>query len=206
MSIKDKVPNPWRKRYQEAAFRNVQFFVESDAQQGGRRVAVHEYPKRNTPYAEDMGHKALRFLVQGYLIGPNYWDQKNRLIDALEKDGPGLLRLPLPFEMTDKMVMVMSYTVTEAREKGGYCTVEMDFVEYGDPEFRREVSTSGQVEDDAFQLEDQLIGPPARKTDEQISKMVGYALVKKSAGEMNASLEARMNRLTPWGNFMTFIP
>lgn len=202
MKIKD-IKNPWRLRYQEAAFRNVQFFVDSDSRQGGRRVAMHEYPKRNTPYAEDMGRKALRFLVQGYLIGPNYWDQKVRLITALEKDGPGLLRLPLPWEMADVMVMVMSYTVTESREKGGYCTVEMDFAEYGDPAFRQNVETTGVVEDAAFKLEDQLIGPQDRKTDEQISKMLGYALVHKSAGEMNASLAAAVNRNKTWGNFMS---
>ena len=101
MTIKTKLPNPWRDRYQPAAFRNAQFFVETDARVGGRRVAPHEYPKRNTPYSEDMGRKALRFLVQGYLIGPKYWDQKNRLIAELDKDGPGLLRLPLPYNMAD---------------------------------------------------------------------------------------------------------
>ena len=106
MTIKTKLQNPWRDRYQPAAFRNAQFFVETDARVGGRRVAVHEYPKRNTPYAEDMGRKALRFLVQGYLIGPHYWEQKNRLIAELDKDGPGLLRLPLPYNMADVKVTV----------------------------------------------------------------------------------------------------
>jgi hypothetical protein len=181
MSLKTKHPNPWRSRYQEAAFRNVQFFVETDARQGGRRVAMHEYPKRNTPYAEDMGRKAQRFLVQGYLIGKNYWDQKNLLITALEKDGPGLLRLPLPYLMQDVKVMVSAYTVTEAREKGGYCQVEMDFIEYGDPQYRQSISTAGRIEDKAFALEDQKIGPVDRLTDEEIGDMLGYALVHKSA-------------------------
>ena len=180
MKIKDH-KNPWRDRWQEAAFRNVQFFVETDARQGGRRIAMHEYPKRNTPYAEDMGRKANRFLVAGYLIGPNYWEQKNRLVEALEKDGPGMLRLPLPYRMADVKVQVMAYTVTEARERGGFCTVEMDFIEYGDPEYRQQISTAGQIEDSAFKLEDQHIGPATRKTDEEVTRMLGYALVHQSA-------------------------
>jgi prophage DNA circulation protein len=182
MTIKTKLPNPWRSRYQPAAFRNAQFFVETDMRVGGRRVAVHEYPKRNTPYAEDMGRKATRILVQGYLIGPHYWEQKNRLIGELDKDGPGLLRLPLPYQMADVKVTVVSYTVVEGRERGGMCVLEMDFVEYGDPQFRAQVSTAGQIEDSAFKLEDQLIGPAKQVTNDQITKMLGYALVHKSAG------------------------
>jgi len=203
MSIKTKHPNPWRNKYQEAAFRGVQFYVETDARQGGRRVALHEYPKRNTPYAEDMGRKAKRFLVQGYLIGPKYLEQKYRLVDALEKDGPGMLRLPLPYQMQDEKVMVMSYTVTEARERGGYCQVDMDFTEYGDPQFRQSISTTGQIEDSAFKLEDQMIGPPGQLTDKGIERMLGYALVHRSAdaGDRAASLKGATKFGMQHGNF-----
>lgn len=196
MTIKTKLPNPWRDRYQPAAFRNAQFYVETDARVGGRRVAPHEYPKRNTPYSEDMGRKAFRYLVQGYLIGPKYWDQKNLLIGELDKDGPGLLRLPLPYNMADVKVMVLAYTVTEGREKGGFCTVEMDFIEYGDPQYRQQISTAGQIEDSAFKLEDQKIGPPSRMTDEQILKLLRYAEVHKSAKAGVPTVSQAVNALT----------
>ena len=187
MTIKTKLPNPWRDRYQPAAFRNAQFFVETDARVGGRRVAVHEYPKRNTPYAEDMGRKAFRYLVQGYLIGPHYWDQKNRLVAELDKDGPGLLRLPLPYQMADVNVMVNGYTATDARERGGYCSVEMDFAEYGDPTYRQEISTTAVINEAATQTENYLIGP-IRK--DQVPNAVPYARVHNSANinQMNAAL------------------
>jgi hypothetical protein len=147
-----------------------------------------------------MGRKAKRFLVQGYLIGPKYWEQKNHLIEALEKDGPGLLRLPLPYQMHDVKVMVMAYTVTEAREKGGYAQLDMDFIEYGDPQYRQQISTAGQIEDKAFTLEDQLIGPPKRKTDEQIEWMLGYALVHQSA-DAGDRLAGAVGQLTSRGDF-----
>jgi len=204
MSLKSKHPTPWRDKYQEAHFRGVQFFVETDARQGGRRVAVHEYPKRNTPYAEDMGRKAKRFLVQGYLIGKNYLEQKTRLVNALEKDGPGQLRLPLSSMLGDEKVMVNSYTVTEARERGGYCTIEMDFIEYGDPQYRQQISTAGQIEDSAFKLEDQMIDPPkGQLTDKGVERMLGYALVHRSAdaGDRAASLKGATGFGMQHGNF-----
>jgi hypothetical protein len=150
-----------------------------------------------------MGRKAKRFLVQAYLIGPKYWDQKNRLIDALEKDGPGQLRLPLPYMMEDIKVMVMAYTVTESREKGGFCSVEMDFIEYGDPQYRQQISTSGQIEDKAFALEDQLIGPPGHLTDKGVERMLGYALVHRSAdaGDRAANLNSAIKQNLGHGNF-----
>lgn len=155
MSAIRDIHNPWRDRYQAASFRGALFHVETEQRHGGRRTVVHEYPKRNKPYAEDMGRSAVRFTVQGYLIGPNYLDLKDALINALEQDGSGTLRLPLPFQGQDMEVMVMQYGITESRERGGMCGVEMDFVEAGSPGFSQvNVSTPAQVEDSAKKLED----------------------------------------------------
>ena len=159
MQIREVKNAPWRDKWQTALFRDATFFVETNARAGGRRVALHQYPKRNVPYAEDMGRTANRFVVQGYLIGPAYLDLKDNLIEALEKDGPGWLRLPLPYKMSDVQVMVMSYSVTEARERGAYCVFEMDFIEYGDPEDRETVSTVETINSTATKMEDTLIGP-----------------------------------------------
>jgi len=155
MRIKD-LKNPWRDKWQNASFRGERFFVEGDMRSSGRRVVVHEYPKRNVPYSEDMGRVAVQIKVQGYLIGPKYLDLKNALIAALEKDGPGMLRLPLPYQMADIKVMVNSYSVTEARERGGFCTVDMQFSEYGDPSYREVISTGEAIDKSANDLEKEL--------------------------------------------------
>ena len=63
----------------EALFRDEIFYVDSDSATGGRRVALQEYPKRNTPYAEDMGRTARTFQVQGFLIGPFYHELNDKL-------------------------------------------------------------------------------------------------------------------------------
>ena len=142
-AIRD-IHNPWRDRYQAASFRGAIFHVETEQRHGGRRTVVHEYPKRNVPYSEDMGRSAVRFSVQGYLIGPDYLDRKDALIAALEQDGPGTLRLPLPYQGQDMEVMVVQYGITESRERGGMCGVDMDFVEAGKPGFS-DVSTVTQA-------------------------------------------------------------
>lgn len=132
--------NPWRDRMQTASFRDALFKVEIGARQGGRRTVVHQYPKRDLPYAEDMGRSAVRFTVQGYLIGPNYLTEKDALIAALEQDGPGTLRMQWPYQGADIEVMCINYTVTETRERGGMCGIDMDFVEAGKPGFNNVMS------------------------------------------------------------------
>lgn len=135
----------WRTHFRQALFRDEIFFVETGNEAGGRRVAMHEYPKRNVPYAEDMGRAARVFSVQGYLIGPFYFELKDKLIAALEKDGPGRLRLPMMYMRSDMTVMVQSYTITEARERGAFCGVAMQFCEYGNPKGRENISTPSQI-------------------------------------------------------------
>lgn len=143
-----RIHNPWRDKYKQGSFRGVGFLIENNARTSGRRTVPHQYPKRNEPYAEDMGREARTFRLTGFLIGPQYLDERDALIQELEKDGPGVLRVPLPF-VEDKggeiNVMNTRYVVSEAREKGGYCQIDMDFIEYGKPGFGT-VMTETKVE------------------------------------------------------------
>lgn len=126
-------PYAWRTRLKPASFRGAQFHVETDSQSGGRRVALHEYPKKNQPYAEDMGRHATSHAIEGYLImGPtnlDYTGPRDALIRALDADGPGQLVHPSLGPMS---VMCERYTVIETRDKGGYCKFDMVFIEAGD--------------------------------------------------------------------------
>lgn len=97
--------NPWRDKLKPASFRGASFKVDTDIRRGGRRVVLHQYPKRDDPYAEDLGRSARRFVVQGYLIGPEYLVLRDILIAALEEAGPGTLKLPLAFQSEEVEVM-----------------------------------------------------------------------------------------------------
>jgi prophage DNA circulation protein len=172
MKISD-LHNGWRDVWAVAKFRDAEFYVETNARQGGRRVALHQYPKRSVPYAEDMGRTANQFIVQGYCIGPYYLGRKDDLIEKLEMDGPGTLVLPLQYKLIDVEVMVASYSVTESRERGGICMVEMNFIEYGDPNYRETPSIPAQVEQSAAAVEQAVVGPQTPQQAEQTQEETG---------------------------------
>lgn len=143
------IKNPWRQLLQTpASFRQVIFHVETGARASGRRVVLHEYPKRNDPYAEDMGRAARRFHFTGYLIyrpppkdpyyrGAGYWydytTQRIALVHALELDEGGPLVHPVFCREGPINVLVERYSMTESRERGGYTEFDMQFVEVGKP-------------------------------------------------------------------------
>jgi prophage DNA circulation protein len=132
----------WRRSYRRASFRDAQFYVDTAVRESARRVVLHEFPKRDVPYAEDMGRKARGFVVRGYCIAyvndtqfpndplkrKNYIPARDALIVALETDGPAILQLPLLGALN---VACASYRVTEEDKFGGYCVFDMTFQEYG---------------------------------------------------------------------------
>ncbi|MCJ2067749.1 DNA circularization N-terminal domain-containing protein [Methylobacterium sp. J-030] len=119
---------PWRLQLRSASFRGVGFHVEVGALAGGRRIALHEFPKRDTPYAEDMGRRARRFPVTGYIVDEDYIPQRDALIAALEAGGGGTLVHPT---LGTFRVACDGFSAIERRDKGGYVEFEMTFVEAG---------------------------------------------------------------------------
>src|SRR5215471_8324607 len=103
-TIRD-VKTPWRDELLPASFRGAMFHVDSGSKESGRRIVVHEFPKRDIPYAEDMGRRSMEFSVRGYCITfpvdtsvdlymRDYRLSRDALITALEMEGPGPLQLP----------------------------------------------------------------------------------------------------------------
>lgn len=137
-------PDDWRHLHLvQASFNNAMFFCEANSRESGRRIVEHEFPKKELPYAEDMGRHAREFTVRAYcIVFPYDRDQnapqqlfmrdytiiRNRLIDALETEGPGVLQLPTQPAQT---VVCTKYRLTEEERFGGYCTFDITFLEYG---------------------------------------------------------------------------
>jgi prophage DNA circulation protein len=130
-TIQEVAPAPWRLRLQPASYMGVEFHVEHQGRSGGRRVVLHEYPKRDKPYAEDMGRAAFRYQMTGYIIGPSYHEGKRALMNALDSSEGG--QLVDPYIGEPKMCICERYSVSETRERGGYCQFEMTFVDLGAP-------------------------------------------------------------------------
>lgn len=84
----------WRDLRREASFRGVPFWVDSDSVPVGRRTQLHEYPKRDQPLVEDMGRQTREYKFDGFIIGPDFISQRDRLLVALDTPGPGELVHP----------------------------------------------------------------------------------------------------------------
>lgn len=84
----------WLDDYRQAKFRSAYFYVSNAENSSGRRSAVHEFPKQDTPYVEDMGRKARTHRIEAYILGEDYFSIRDELQQALEKEGPGKLVHP----------------------------------------------------------------------------------------------------------------
>jgi prophage DNA circulation protein len=150
-SIRD-IHNVWRDNLVPASFRGAVFHVESSSRASGRRTVLHQYPKRNLPYAEDMGREAVRWNFNGYLIlrdkgiGGNLLSQIGNLIGALEADEAGMLIHPTLGIM---LVMCERYSYSDKRTAGGYVEFDLQFVEAGAPATSAGVDAGANMMDSA---------------------------------------------------------
>jgi prophage DNA circulation protein len=142
MSSITDIKVPWRDALRPAAFRGAVFHVETGSKESGQRIVVHEFPKRDLPYSESMGRRAMLFSVRGYCITypfdaasggllyrRDYRIARDVLINELETEGPGVLQLPTLKPCT---VVCQQYRWTEEERIGGYCVFDMSFAEAGD--------------------------------------------------------------------------
>lgn len=115
----------------EASFRGARFEVDDVEASGGRRVVLHEYPLRDTPYSEDLGRRAREFSVRGYIVQGRTYDYASAradLLKALEAYGAGELVHPWHGEVR---VVVDDYRLRETTEQGGLLELDIRFREAG---------------------------------------------------------------------------
>ena len=112
-----------------ASFRGVPFAVLDIGIGAGRRVAIHEYPFRDTPWAEDLGKGARRIAFSCFVIGDDADAQAADLLNACETKGPGMLVHPA---YGAAMWQIDGDIEAIARwDKGRYVEFKLKFVEPG---------------------------------------------------------------------------
>lgn len=122
----------WQDKLRPASFRGVQFKVESHDTSGGRRTVKHEFPLRDKPFVEDMGRRAKEFSVDAYVIGDDYFAQRDRLMRACDEAGSA--DLIHPYLGTLKVVCT-GWTLRESKDEGRMARFNLSFVESGEADF-----------------------------------------------------------------------
>lgn len=116
----------WWQQLQPGSWRGVGFVLDAAPTKTGRRVAVHEYPYRDTVWTEDLGKLPRRYQVSAFLVGDDCYLQKRRMIAACEQAGPGTLVHPI---LGSLQCVLIDFTTTDRRDRGRYVEVEFEFID-----------------------------------------------------------------------------
>lgn len=118
----------WRDRQVTASFRGFKILTDSHDSKGGRRLAVKEMPGAEQPQVSDLGGKADEFHLNAYFVGADYDLFRDKFLLLLNKPGAGILMHPWRGAL---WVRAHNWSVHESNDKGGFCTVAVDFVPGG---------------------------------------------------------------------------
>jgi len=110
-------------------FRGAVFLVRSGIAQLGRKNELHEYPLSDIPWVEDSGRKTRKFKDQLFVAGDNYDIDRNALMEAFEKPGPGLLQHPFFGQM---QASAFEVEVTYSSVKSGMARFTLTWVVGGE--------------------------------------------------------------------------
>lgn len=122
-----RVTFPDGRRMVGASFRGVPFFVPEHDRGGGRRAVVSEFPFKDEPHVDDLGRAARTFRLEGYVLGDDYIDQRDSLIEALEDiEGPG--ELVHPYHGI-KRAICERFSQRDTVDDGGMAIFSMEFIE-----------------------------------------------------------------------------
>lgn len=134
----------WKDELQPASIGGVPVHVRERRGAAGRRYELHEYPKRDTGWAEDMGGHHGPQTFEAFVIGADHFSQRDNLIDVLNKEGPTTLVHPSRGTM---QVQIGECPWTESTREGGMTTFTINFVLAGERQYPvAQVDTVGRVE------------------------------------------------------------
>ncbi len=147
----------WQSHINQASFRGVPFGVISGESVVGRRVAVHEYPYRDTVWVEDLGRSARKFTLRGFLIqdslvysAGDVFSQRDAMIAACETSGGGLLVHPTLGEMT-VYVPDGGLRIEEGVESGRVFSFTLTVIESGEKAFSLVTGTTSTSSETWYQ-------------------------------------------------------
>ncbi len=114
----------------KGSFRGVEFYVDTSTLEGGRRTVIHRFPGRNDVGSEDNGLEPRVVNVEAYILGSDYFGERDALRTALEKAGPGPLIHPYWGSLT--VIVNGKFRLQEAFRDGGLARFTIPMLEVAD--------------------------------------------------------------------------
>ena len=145
----------WATELRRATFRGVPFGVLGAEKMLGRRIALHEYPYRDDPWAEDLGRGTRRHRVQGFLLeharygGGDVIAQRRSMETAAEQKGVATLVHPT---LGSLQVTLQDLNVVERFEIGRVFELQFTLIEGGSQALPQVLSAFGSILADASSL------------------------------------------------------
>lgn len=135
-----------------ASFRGVEFLLEEADGESGRRAIPHAYPKKEIGYTEDNGKVLTQERISGRVVGADYFEQLQALLEALNKQGPGELVHPW-FGIRKVQIGKVSHKLINRVD--GTATISFEVFEVGENLFPTAKSdTANQVNTEADATKD----------------------------------------------------
>ncbi|WP_205925099.1 DNA circularization protein, partial [Pseudomonas viridiflava] len=147
----------WRDSLLPASFRGVGFFISSAVVPIGRKGQLHEFPQRDEPYFESLGKQSQVHTVTAFIVGPDCFEQRDKLLQALETSGAGELVHPWLGRM---QVQVGDCDMTHSLAEGGIVRLNLKF--YPDQPLKFPTSTLNTGRQ-LMQASDGLLGSALRR-------------------------------------------
>lgn len=134
----------WLKKFRkDASFRGVSFFTESHQFSGGRRGVTHEFPQKDRNRTEDLGKRVRQYSIEMLIFGDDYFDQRDKMVEALETEGSGELIHPYLGRVS---VQVFGFSFTETIKDGRMVKFSVEFTEAGELVFPEpEINTTAKT-------------------------------------------------------------
>ena len=151
----------WKDKLQTASFRGVEFGVKDASFTGGRRSVIHEFPQKDIPYTQDMGRKAKEFSISAFVVDEDYFGNRDELINALDKKGPGELVHPYYGKIK---VQCTGFSVRESFDNGGMAEFSITFsqtekIQFNNVESPNGIAIGEAIILDAFNFSNDLFIP-----------------------------------------------
>lgn len=146
----------WLDNYRQGSFRGVEFRLRAHTLEGGRRKQDREFAKRENGNSEDLGKKLKSFSLDMYVLGDDYFAQRDALLEALDSEGAGTLVHPY---LGTRIVQVGNYSLNETVDEGRIARFNVQFSEAGEIKFPDQVEDDiAATTDNALNLQEQAKG------------------------------------------------